>query len=145
MTDQSATVQARPRDEISEVTEYLNEPEAELFLFQDIGDTVSGSIVAARRVETEIDGKVKRDIKGNAKKHLQLLLDGNGNEIVVNVQSVNQKDALRQAMAVAQIKGLATGDYFQMTYTHDDAPIQRRGKTLSAARGYSCEITPHGS
>jgi hypothetical protein len=137
---QRASRSTTQRNEIAAVSEFLNAADSSLAVFRNVGDKFAGIVQGARMVDTEIQGKIKRDAKGNPKRHLQvLLLDEEGQEWVVNVMSQNQKAGLRKALADVGLTSLARGDYYSMEFEYEDTPIR---EDLSPTRVFKQEVTP---
>jgi hypothetical protein len=111
-----------------------------LFVFRNIGDRCRGTVVGATLVDSEISGNARRNAAGVQKKHLQVYLTSpEGDKVVLNVQSQNQKESLGRALDEAKLDGLAVGDFLSMEYVGDDDVI-REG--LNPARQFVVEITP---
>lgn len=138
----TGAAKGKNREELDASIEFANAKTTQLYLFKHIGDKITVTVSDARWVPTVIDGVEKKDAKGSPKKHLAILgVDDDDQEWVINLQSENQKEAFTKALENAGYRGVAKGDVFTMEYTHDDAPIQRGNKEMSAARGYACSIS----
>lgn len=131
---------AKQRETLGAVTAFLQQKDPILFVHRNIGDRCRGTVVGAQMIDSEISGNVRKNAAGVQKKHLQLYLTSpEGDKLVLNVQSQNQKESLRVALETAKLDGLANGDFFSQEYVGDDDVI-REG--LTAARQYVTEITP---
>lgn len=136
----AAKPSGKQRETLGAVNSFLAIKEPQLFVFRDIGDRARGTVVGAKMVDTEFGGAVKRNAAGGDKKHLQVYLTSpEGDKLVVNFQSQNQRESLAQALDKANVSGLAVGDYLTHEYVGDDEAI-REG--LNPARRFETTITP---
>lgn len=130
---------AKPRETLGAVNAFLQQTDPVLFVHRNIGDRCRGKVVGAQMIDSEISGHVRKNAAGIQKKHLQLYLTSpEGDKLVLNVQSQNQKESLRTALETAKLDGLAIGDYFSQEYVGDDDVI-REGMT--PARQYVTQVT----
>jgi hypothetical protein len=128
------------REELGAATAFLQEKDPILCTFRDIGDRFSGRIVGAKIVPNEIGGQQKKNAAGMDKNMLQLYLTSDdGDKLVLNIQSQNQKQSVNDALAAAGVTGLAAGDHFLQEYVGNDEAL-REG--LSAARRFNTVIVP---
>jgi len=129
----------KQRETLGAVNAFLNQKDPVLFVFRNIGDRARGTVVGAAMVDSEIGGTQKRNAAGIPKKHLQVYLTSpEGDKLVVNVQSQNQRESLAKGLENAALTGLAIDDFFSQEYVGDD-DIIREG--LSPARQFVTEIT----
>jgi hypothetical protein len=139
-TTPAAKPETKRRETLGAVTAFLNTKDPRLFVFRNIGDRVRGTVVGAQLVDSEISGNVRRNAAGQQKRHLQVYLTSpEGDKVVLNVQSQNQRESLADALQKANVDGLAKGDYLTMEYIDDDE-VLREG--LNAARVYETVVTP---
>ncbi len=128
------------RETLGAVRSFLDTKDPVLYVFRDIGDRCRGTVVGAKLVDSEISGNARKNAAGVQKKHLQVYLTSpEGDKLVLNIQSQNQKESLAQALNAAKVDGLAVGDFLAMEYIGDDDAI-REG--LNPARQFVTEITP---
>lgn len=139
MATQSATTKPK-RETLGAVRSFLDTKDPVLYVFRDIGDRCRGTVVGAKLVDSEFAGNARKNAAGVQKKHLQVYLTSpEGDKLVLNVQSQNQKESLASALETAKLDGLAVNDFLSMEYIGDDEAI-RDG--LNPSRQFRTEITP---
>lgn len=130
----------KPRQELGAVSAFLAEKDPILCTFRNIGDRFAGRLASAVIIPNEIGGQQKKDAAGSDKNMLQLrMISPEGDKLVLNIQSQNQKLSVNEALVKAGVTGLAVGDEFSQEYIGNDE-VLREG--LSAARRFETIITP---
>lgn len=136
----SASAKAPRREQLGAVNAYLEMKDPVLCVFREIGDRFRGTVVDARIVDTVIGERERKNAAGAQKKHLQVYLTSpEGEKLVLDFRSQNQKESLVAALEKAGISGLAKGDFLSTEYVGDD-DVLRDG--LSPARRFVTEIEP---